>query len=599
MEARIIKRAVTLLGTLALMVGLLLALSNAPAKAVQNFDNAGVANAGLAEVGTARPTGWNQPGECIKSVQRWVAAAGGHFGGGGVISGYVNSGAKEVTLASAVKGDVIQYTAIKNGDNNWNRVHTVVVVKNHGNGSFDIVQSNAPAGSGKVTRDTSWRPNPPAGWEARVWRFGKVTSTGGGSNSIDNGTYIKVKGNHTVYRVAGGAPLKVYSWSGVGGSKPLKTISQSQFDSLRKYPKNGTILRGATTGHVYIVAGGSPMHVHSWKAVGGQKPVTNVDQRAINHQLRNFPENGTYVRGATTGHVYTVAGGARMHVSSWKDVGGSKPVVNVAQRAIDRELRNHPENDTVVRGAITGHVYIVAGGSPMHVSSWNDVGGRKPLTNVDQSAIDHLPNYPSNGTLLRGATTGHVYTVAGGAPMHVSNWADVGGRKPVVNVDQSSIDNHLRDYPENGTLVHGVATGRAYVVAGNAPLYINSWSGYGGQKPTVGVDQSAIDNLPDHPSDGTVIRSVATGKVYIVAGGAPMYISKWSNVGGHKPYTNVHQGAIDQKLRAYPQDGTFVRGYQSQQTYQIVDQKIVRVSDLSQVQAPVVIDDWAITNQLQ
>lgn len=148
-----------------------------PAQGLQPFNNAAIADAGLAEIGTSRPTGWNQPGECIKSVQRWVAAAGGHFGGGGVISGYVNSGAQEVSLATAVKGDVIQYTNANGDDNDWSKVHTMVVVTNHGNGRFDIVQSNAPAGSGKVTRVNNMVPNPDTGWISRVWRFGTVQST--------------------------------------------------------------------------------------------------------------------------------------------------------------------------------------------------------------------------------------------------------------------------------------------------------------------------------------------------------------------------------------------------------------------------------------
>ncbi|CAL9463456.1 hypothetical protein SUDANB95_02670 [Actinosynnema sp. ALI-1.44] len=79
------------------------------ASAVQSFDNALIADKGLAELGTSRPTGWDQPGECVKSVQRWVAAAGGSFpSGGGVIGGYTAAGAAPVTLAQAVKGDVVQ-----------------------------------------------------------------------------------------------------------------------------------------------------------------------------------------------------------------------------------------------------------------------------------------------------------------------------------------------------------------------------------------------------------------------------------------------------------------------------------------------------------
>ncbi|HSW92104.1 MAG TPA: hypothetical protein VLG09_05660 [Candidatus Saccharimonadales bacterium] len=148
-----------------------------PAQAVQSFNNAAVADAGLAELGTARDTGWNEPGECIKSVQRWVAAAGGYFGGGGVISGYVNSGAQEVSLTSAVKGDVIQYTNGNGNDQDWSHVHTVVVINNLGNGRFDIVQSNSPAGSGLVTRVNNWTPSPDSGWVSRVWQFGTATTT--------------------------------------------------------------------------------------------------------------------------------------------------------------------------------------------------------------------------------------------------------------------------------------------------------------------------------------------------------------------------------------------------------------------------------------
>lgn len=146
--------------------------------APQNFDNYRVADAAIAEVGSSRATGWNQPGECIKSAQRWVATAGGYFGGGGVVSGYVNSGATEIALGSVAKGDIIQYTngnaAYANSD--WSYAHTVVVVANWGNGSFDIVQSNVPLGSGRVTRVTNWRPTPASGWVARVWRFGRVAS---------------------------------------------------------------------------------------------------------------------------------------------------------------------------------------------------------------------------------------------------------------------------------------------------------------------------------------------------------------------------------------------------------------------------------------
>lgn len=90
------RRIVTLIIVSGLLLGVLLSF-NSPfglgTARAQNFDNARVADYALAELGTSRPTGWNQPGECIVSAQRWVANAGGYFGKGGVISGYRNSGA--------------------------------------------------------------------------------------------------------------------------------------------------------------------------------------------------------------------------------------------------------------------------------------------------------------------------------------------------------------------------------------------------------------------------------------------------------------------------------------------------------------------------
>ena len=143
----------------------------------QNFDNARVADCGLAELGTTRPTGWDQPGECIKSVQRWVAEAGGVFGYGGVISGYTNSGAVQISATEATKGDVVQWT--NGNDSDWSHPHTVCIVKNYGNGRYWIVQSNWEA-PGLVSQNLNWDPNPEdygrSGYYPTFWRFGNVAS---------------------------------------------------------------------------------------------------------------------------------------------------------------------------------------------------------------------------------------------------------------------------------------------------------------------------------------------------------------------------------------------------------------------------------------
>ncbi|MGO3677858.1 MAG: hypothetical protein ACTJF6_02010, partial [Microbacteriaceae bacterium] len=58
-----------------------------------------------AEIGTSRPTGWSQPGECIISAKRWVHAGGGQWtGSGSPVSNYV--GAARLTLDMVEPGDL-------------------------------------------------------------------------------------------------------------------------------------------------------------------------------------------------------------------------------------------------------------------------------------------------------------------------------------------------------------------------------------------------------------------------------------------------------------------------------------------------------------
>ena len=122
------------------------------------------------EVGTSRPTGWSAPGECIMSAQRWIRAGGGAWGGGGnPVTNY--DGATRMTLATAKPGDVIQYENIASPTSWVTGVHTVLITEVNGDGTFTIIESNNPGGSGLVSKDENWTPQPPSGFQAVVWRF--------------------------------------------------------------------------------------------------------------------------------------------------------------------------------------------------------------------------------------------------------------------------------------------------------------------------------------------------------------------------------------------------------------------------------------------
>ncbi|WP_245907433.1 CHAP domain-containing protein [Leucobacter massiliensis] len=135
-----------------------------------HFDVDAAISLAESEVGTSRATGWNQPGECIMSAQRWIRAGGGNWGGGGdPVSNY--DGATRVTLAQAEPGDVVQYEYVASPTSWVTGVHTVLITEVHDDGTFTIIESNNPGGSGLVSKDENWTPAPPAGFQAAVWRF--------------------------------------------------------------------------------------------------------------------------------------------------------------------------------------------------------------------------------------------------------------------------------------------------------------------------------------------------------------------------------------------------------------------------------------------
>ncbi|MBC9937627.1 MULTISPECIES: CHAP domain-containing protein [unclassified Leucobacter] len=123
-----------------------------------------------AEIGTSRPTGWSQPGECIMSAQRWIRAGGGNWSGGGnPVSNYVT--ATRIAYDAVQPGDIVQYEYSSDPTAWVTGVHTVLITGVNGDGTFSIIESNNPGGSGLVQAQSNWTPEPPAGFNAAFWRF--------------------------------------------------------------------------------------------------------------------------------------------------------------------------------------------------------------------------------------------------------------------------------------------------------------------------------------------------------------------------------------------------------------------------------------------
>jgi surface antigen len=170
----------------------------------------------------------------------------------------------------------------------------------------------------------------------------------------------------------------------------------------------------------------------------------------------------------------------------------------------------------------------------------------------------------------QGGGFGHVAYVeqvnGGSVYIRADNYSSSGGYTTAGWIAASSVDLFLHPHdigtPPNGAFVS--YQGAVYRMAGSAPIYVSSWSAFGGPQPTTTLTDQQWASLPQFPADGTFITGAQRGEVYRIAGGAPVYVSTWSAFGGQQPTMSIDVAAIDNAggggvwnhLNYRPADGT-------------------------------------------
>jgi murein DD-endopeptidase MepM/ murein hydrolase activator NlpD len=377
-----------------------------------------------------------------------------------------------------------------------------------------------------------------------------------GSTVPNEGSFVSATDNGEVYRIVGGAPIYVSSWSVYGTPQPTIAVSRAQIDAMPLLPADGTFVDFET--RVYRIVGGAPIYVSSWDVYGGiGQPSLTIDPVSVanagagspwNH-LRKYPLDGSFVDAG--GSVLRMVGGAPIPVSNWANVGGPFPVVKIDPIAVQQtdggvpwdHMRTYPADGSFVDAG--GTVFRIVGGAPIAVSTWAVYGGAQPVVRIDPVAIanagigglwNHLRQYPVDGTFVGGGATHGIEVVVGGAPLYISNtyWQTLNPKPLVWEIDPAAITNagtggvwnHLRQVPVDGTFVR--ADSGVFVIAGGAPqlLSFDYWQGLNPKPSLTQIDPAAITNaglgvpwnhLAQYPVDGTVLA--AAGKTYRVMGG--------------------------------------------------------------------------------
>lgn len=422
--------------------------------------------------------------ECVELVMRYmylvygIAPYGVPNGGKDVVGNYsgtvltpVNNDGTSANPKLPSPGDVISIGAAPvnptTGKSPNPYGHTAVVtnvsVDANGNGTLTDMQQNATANGvgtlqisgGKITGTvlggsvTGWLHNP-----------------NGTNTTHPDGSFLSSSNGH-VYEMVGGAALQLNQWSDVGGQHTTTAVSQSVVAGMPTVPGNGTFVTDYATGHVYEIVGGSPMLVTGWSAIGGQQPIDAVVADGMLTSMAAQPVDGTFVADYSTSHVYVVAGGALMLITSWSAVGGQHGVNMLDDWAIQHQFRQYPANGVFVVDYATSHVFEIVGGAPLLVTSWSAIGGQQSATVIDDWALQNqFKAYPDDGSYVADYATSHVYVVAGGSLLLITSWSAIGGQRPVAVIDDWAASNQFRAYPADGTYIQGYGSGEEFQANG-------------------------------------------------------------------------------------------------------------------------------------
>jgi surface antigen len=122
--------------------------------------------------------------------------------------------------------------------------------------------------------------------------------------------------------------------------------------------------------------------------------------------------------------------------------------------------------------------------------------------------------------------------------------------------------------------------GKIYVIVGGAPMYVSNWVDFGGKHPVGAVTSTQWATLHIYPTDGVLVTAYPSGHVYRMVGGAPIYISSWAGIGGVQPTirvsdTNIHNAGSPTTsawghLLYYPADASYVTVGTEPKIYKIV-----------------------------
>jgi hypothetical protein len=208
------------------------------------------------------------------------------------------------------------------------------------------------------------------------------------------------------------------------------------------------------------------------------------------------------------------------------------------------------------------------------------------------------------------ASTTSAYVPAADWPNHQRLHQYQGGHNATyggvtINIDSDYVDAGGAGssvlFPD-GTFVQVSGLPEFYEIVGGAPLYVSDWSNVGGAQSYIVITQQQFDALNPVPANGTFVET-DTGGLYRIAGGAPMFVTSPTVFGTIQPvlvdqWDITNAGNPLSHLNALPSNGTFVTTTAGL-SYRIAGGAPIGVTSWTVFGGPqptVTIDPWDIAN---
>jgi hypothetical protein len=266
-----------------------------------------------------------------------------------------------------------------------------------------------------------------------------------------------------------------------------------------------------------------------------------------------------------------------------------------------------PDDDTAAADGsfiqVTGNAafYEVIGGAAIHVYDCSELNGCPNLQQVPDLAP--YAAVPANGSFIQiQDDDGYVGEFVGGAVLHVDSCTDLNDCQGGLDLDLPGANAYMAGHPlpSDGTLIRSVDTGAIGEVIGGAVVHINDCSPFNGCADDANVTNgmlSSYESANPTPADGTFVQ-VANGSdqglIARVAGGALLTIGDCASIGGC-PATIDQLGSGD--FSAYsganpvPSDGTYLLGLPSNTYWEVLGGEREQVTSNS---AAVPVDDSSL-----